>query len=505
MPSPELQKRSIYFVIFAGSIVLILLLLPFIENGIKGYGLAQFGLGLTPDGNVVSTDESTPSMVTTTLVELGLTLFSIAKIILWMALVIATVRFVAFLVFKTALRGSGQAEIATLLRTVISVIVYIVAFFIIFQSQFPTVQLAPLFTGSTIIGIVVGLALQDTLGNLFAGIALQADQPFQVGDVVQLASGSTGVIEGVSWRGVRIRTFQNKLLVMSNAVLGKESIEVAPKDNLNARIVFFNTLYTNSPAKTIQVVREAVRHVENVSAKIRPVVRIRDLAPDGLDWEVKYWAEDYTRFNETDALIRQRIWYLFNREKIDFAYPTRTVVIQNAPEAPTVDEYLDITSERLSRIQIFAPLSEEELARLARASKTRVFAPGESIVRRGQEGNSMFVITRGTVEVQIADGEEIRTINTLKENDYFGEMSLLTGEPRTATVTAAEETEVLQISKSALKPIFETNPDLVKAVCEMIEERKALLNARVEDEPENVSRQSGGVLRSIRKFFGMGQ
>src|SRR4029077_6647953 len=91
------------------------------------------------------------------------------------------------LIIKTAYRKSvSQSEISTLLKTVLSIVIYIVAFFIIFQSQFPGVELAPLFTGSTIIGIVVGLALQDTLGNLFAGLALQADQPFQVGDVINI-------------------------------------------------------------------------------------------------------------------------------------------------------------------------------------------------------------------------------------------------------------------------------------------------------------------------------
>jgi small-conductance mechanosensitive channel len=132
------------------------------------------------------------------------------------------------------------------------------------------VPLAPLFTGSTILGIVVGLALQDTLGNLFAGIALQADQPFQVGDVVTMMNQQGGVVESVSWRGVKIRTFQNKLLVISNAVMGKEMIEVAPKENLNARLVHFNTVYTDSPSRTIQLLRDAVRQVENVSSKIRP-------------------------------------------------------------------------------------------------------------------------------------------------------------------------------------------------------------------------------------------
>lgn len=503
MPPSELQKRSVFFLIFAGTVTVILMLLPFVESGVQTYVFGQFGVQVR-DGQVVSTGSDAPSMMTYTLAGLVINLFSITKIILWMALVISIVRFVAFLIIKTALRGA-QSEIASLVRTVISVIVYVVAFFVVFQSQYPNIQLAPLFTGSAILGIVVGLALQDTLGNLFSGIALQADQPFQVGDVVSFANGSGGVVEAVSWRGVKIRTFQNKLLVKSNAVLGKEAIEVAPKDNLNARIVFFSTLYSNSPSRTIQVVREAVRQVANVSSKIRPIVRIRNLGDNGIEWEVKYWADDYAKFNDTDALIRQRIWYAFEREKIHFSYPTRTLYMKEAEPEQTIDEYLDVTAERLSRIPIFAPLSGEELGKLAHASKDRIFAPDEAIVRRGQEGNSMFVITRGAVDVQIADfSGEVRTINTLQENDYFGEMSLLTGEPRTATVVAVEETEVVQINKSALKPIFEANPELVDSICKMIEERKAILHDIAANRVEFRSIEDKGVMFAIRKFFGMG-
>lgn len=503
MPSPDLYKKALYFVIFAGIITLVLILLPIVEETIKGYVLSQFGLAISPDGSVVSSDGEAPTMMTMTTVGLIVNLIRLAKILLWMALIISIVRFLGYFILKAALRNSNQSEISSLVKTVISIIVYIVAFFIIFQSQYPNVQLAPLFTGSTILGIVVGLALQDTLGNLFAGIALQADQAFQVGDVISISNKNGGVVESVSWRGVKIRTFQNKLLVLSNSAMGKETIEVAPRGNLNARLVFFHTLYIESPSRTIQVIREAVRQVENVSPKIRPVVRIMNLAESGIDWEVKYWAEDYTKFNDTDALIRQRIWYVFSREKIGFPYPTRTLHIEKTPLEATLEDFLNTTSERLSNITIFAPLSDEELEKLAGASKVRIYAPGESIVRRGQEGNSMFVVSRGSVEVQILVGSDIKTINTLKESDYFGEMSLLTGEPRTATVVAVEETEVVQINKSALKPIFEGNPDLVKSICELIEERRLLLSTDVGESEKDEKKQDRGVLISIIKFFGL--
>lgn len=501
MPASDFRKRALVFVAFAVTVTLILVfLLPFAEEQFKAYFFNHYRLTITPEGNPVpASGDQPPGMMVATSIALAVNLVRILKIVLWMALIISVVRFIGQMILST-FRGS-QPEVSSLLKTVLSVIIYIVSFFIVFQTQYPEVPLAPLFTGSTILGIVVGLALQDTLGNLFAGIALQADQPFQVGDVVTMMNQQGGVIESVSWRGVKIRTFQNKLLVLSNTVMGKEMIEVAPRDNLNARIVFFNTEYHNSPARTIQLIRDAVRHVENVSSKIRPIVRIKNLGSDGIDWEVKYWADDYTKHHDTDALIRQRVWYVFSREKIEFAYPTRTIYMEEKREEPSLVEYVNSAADSLQQVPVFVPLTEEELERLAKGSSTRVYAPGEAIVRRGQEGNSMFVIVRGRVAVQIPENDTLKTINELTANDFFGEMSLLTGQPRTATVIALEETEVIQIKKTSLKPLFEANPNLMIAICQIIEERRTLLVSEVTEEDSSEIAKSG-VLTSLRKFFG---
>lgn len=514
MASAELRKRLVFFLIFATVVTVVLVSLPIAESWLQDRVLSeQFHLKITPDGlrkiveetinGEVKTKEVMPDKMEQTTVSLVTNLLHILKILLWMSLVISGVRLLTYLIFGTAFRNAAQAEALSLLKTVLSVIIYIVAFFVVFQSQYPDVPLGSLFTGSAILGIVVGLALQDTLGNLFAGIALQADQPFQVGDVVAITNRGSGVVESVSWRGVRIRTFQNKILIISNAVLGREIIEVAPRDNLNARIVFFNTVESISPTRTAQVVRDAMRTAENVSQKIRPVVRIRDFGPSGLDWEVKYWLEDYKKYNDTDALVRQNIWYAFRREKIEFSLPITVVHMEQKAEEPDLIETVNTTSERLSRVPIFVPLSEDETSRLAHASTSRIYAPGEAIVRKGQEGNSMFVIIRGAVKVQIMDGGAMKTVNNLGENDFFGEMSLLTGQPRSATVVAEKETEVLEIRKSAMKIILQSNPDLVKSIVEIIEERKELLKAETTAEAETEEEKRKGIVGSIRSFFGL--
>ncbi|MBA3632266.1 MAG: mechanosensitive ion channel family protein [Acidobacteria bacterium] len=498
MAASELQKRIIPFVIVIGTVSFLLLSIPsfveptltsYVEPVLTSYFKSFFG--------------STEKQMGDTAVILFENLLRIFKIILWMTLIISIIRLFNYLIFGAALRNTNTYELSGLIRSTISITIYIVAFFIVFQAFYPDVPLAPIFTGSTILGVVIGLAMQDTLGNLFAGIALQADQSFQVGDVINVPNKGFGVVENVSWRGVKIRTFQNKLLVMSNSVLGKEAIEVAPRENLNARIVFFNTLYANSPAKTIQLVREIVRQVENVSPVIRPIVRIRNLGDNGIDWEVKYWIEDYAKYNDTDALVRQRIWYAFQREKIEFAYPTRTIHVENKPQEDVFVETDNAILERLNSISIFSPLSDEEIELIAAASLVRVFAPDEKIVRKGQKGHSMFVIHRGSVNIQIKENGKPKNIKTLNEGEFFGEMGLFTGEPRTATVVAEEETEVLEINHFCLKPILENNLPLVESFSQLIDERRTLLTEKQAEDQTAQKSDAVGVFESIRKFFGL--
>lgn len=486
----ELRKKFLFFIIFAGIITATLIVFPIIEPILTRYITNLFA--------------STDAQMGATANELFNQILKIIKIILWMMLIVTIVRFINALIFGAALRKTNSQELSSLIRNVLSIIIYIVAFFVIFNSQYPKVDLAALFTTSTIIGVVIGLALQDTLGNLFAGIAFQADQPFQIGDVITIPNKGAGVVESVSWRGVKIRTFQNKLVIISNSIIGKEAIEVAPRDNLNARIVYFSTLYSDSPAKTIHVVRDVVRQVENVSAKMRPVVRIRNLGDSSIEWEVKYWLEDYTKFNDTDALIRQRVWYVFQREKIEFAYPTRTIHVETKTQDHVFNETDNDIFERLSNVEIFEPLTDEETKKLADSALVRVFAPNEPIVRKGQEGGSMFVVHRGAVRIQLMENGTPRTFATLGEGEVFGEMGLFTGAPRTADVVATQETEVLEICNPSLKPILEENPPLVEAFSKTIAERRAALTKKDEELRQVIpEEESTGIFNSIKRFFGL--
>jgi small-conductance mechanosensitive channel len=429
------------------------------------------------------------------------TIISVLKLILLAALAYLIVRALRALLFNLIFRLKRGYEAPTLARNIFSIAAFTIFFLLIFSELFPQVNLGALFTTSAIFGVILGLALQDTLGNFFAGISLHADRPFQVGDVISVGQQRlTGVVEGITWRAVKIRTFQNHIVLLSNSSVAKEAIEVCPRTNLNARLVYFNTLYTDSPAKAIHIVREAVREADNVSQKITPIVRIRNLGESGIEYEIKYWLEDYARYNDTDALVRQRVWYAFRRAGLTFNFPTRTVELERKSRSAITESDQGPLIERLSAVDIFAPLSAEETVTLAKTSVRHVFAPGEVVIRAGDAGSSMFVVHNGRVQVQVNENGRARPVAVLNEGDFFGEMALFTGEPRTANVVALEETEVLEIGHAAMKGLFDTNPDLVEALSHIIAERRLGLADRPDGGPVQDD-ESAGIIASIRRFF----
>jgi small-conductance mechanosensitive channel len=417
---------------------------------------------------------------------------------LWLSVAVAVVRALNELVFFVFRKRKGY-EAPSLMRDLFSLVLYVTSVSVILKLHFESLSFGALLSGSALLGIILGLALQDTLGNLFTGISLHADKPFQVGDVIAVGK-YTGVVMSITWRAVKIKTFQNHVVLVSNSSIAKESIEVCPRDNQNARLVSFSTVYTDSPVKVIHVVREAIRECDNVLRYMTPVVRIHNLGESVIEWEVKYWLSDYARYNDTDALVRQRIWYAFQRNGLDFGFPTRTIYTAQPPPQDGHRRNVETLAELLSTVDIFSPLTSDELNTLAMNVRGHVYAPGETIIRAGDEGSSMFVVHRGGVDVRVEQNGTPRTIKRLGEGEFFGEMALFTGEPRTASVVAAEETEVFEIGHDAIKVLFETNPDLVEALSHTINERRAGLaaNAAV---PVGTEETHAGLLSRIKHFF----
>src|SRR3712207_6330887 len=150
----------------------------------------------------------------------------LVSIALWMSVAFVAVRALNELVFLIFRKRKGY-EAPSLMRDLFSLVAYVTCLAVILKFHFADLSFGALLSGSALLGIILGLALQDTLGNLFAGISLHADKPFQVGDVLSV-SQFTGVVESITWRAVKIKTFQNHTVLVSNATIAKENFEVCP-------------------------------------------------------------------------------------------------------------------------------------------------------------------------------------------------------------------------------------------------------------------------------------
>ncbi|HEX4899136.1 MAG TPA: mechanosensitive ion channel domain-containing protein, partial [Pyrinomonadaceae bacterium] len=166
----------------------------------------------------------------------AVTVVNVIRLVLLGILTYLFVRVLNSLIFGLIYRMRSGYEAPTLVRNIFSIVAFTALFLLIFSAIFEGVNLGALFTTSAIFGVILGLALQDTLGNFFAGISLQADRPFQIGDVITVgAQRHSGVVEEITWRAVKIRTFSNHVVLISNSTAAREPIEVCPRDNLNAR------------------------------------------------------------------------------------------------------------------------------------------------------------------------------------------------------------------------------------------------------------------------------
>ena len=168
--------------------------------------------------------------------------------------------------------------------------------------------------------------------------------------------------------------------------------------------------------------REAVREADNVSPKIKPIVRIRNLGESGIDWEVKYWLVDYAKYNDTDALVRQRVWYAFRRAGLNFAFPTRTLHVERKSKTDGAQADGSGFIERLSAVDIFAPLSQRERTPGRSFSQSRL-APGETVIRAARRLKHVRRPS-GRVSVQISENGKARTVAVLNEENFFGELAL---------------------------------------------------------------------------------
>jgi len=414
------------------------------------------------------------------------------------ALIFFFVRLLDLIVFDVVISGRRNVAAPQLLRGIVSISLYLILLTSAFSGVFK-ISLTGALTGGAVLAAVLALALQDTLGNLFAGVALHMEQTYEIGDVVHTGD-FMGVVEGVSWRATRIRGFNNQLIVVPNSMVARERLEIFPRNNLNARVISVGVDYNVAPATVIGILTQVASHVEGVARERPCLARVSSFGDSACVYEIKYFTRDYSGRDRIDADIRKAVWYALRRNGISIPFPIRAF----QPYLPPSGEHQISPEEvfkRLRAVDVLQPMSDQALQSIASNVKMHFYSRGEAILRHGTTGDSMFVVNTGSVVVRIPDDSLTgwHQVAELGPGTVFGEMALLTGEMRTADVVAMTDVIALEIGKESLAPVLEVQPDLAGAISHQIMQRRDhLASLRGDPEQEELT-----LMSRIRSYFGL--
>ena len=331
-----------------------------------------------------------------------------------------------------------------------------------------------LLTTSAVGAVVVGFALQDTLGNLFAGLAIQIEKPFRVGHWISVA-GSEGQVQEITWRATKLRTKAGQFLIVPNGMMSKESILNYSEPTIPTRVeVDIGASYDVPPNDVKAAIGEALQNAPLVLSTPPANVLLADFADSSIIYRAQFWIGDYALDSQARDQVRTNLWYVFRRHGIEIPYP---IQIQFERDERPARSEADILSgaARLGAIDLFATLPEESRLDLSRAAREHIFATGEAIVRQGESGSSMFVVLSGRVRVVLEpSGQEVAVI---EPGGFFGEMSMLTGDPRTASVRAASDVHALEIPADRFRDVALARPGLIEHISGVVDARRAGLDS----------------------------
>jgi small-conductance mechanosensitive channel len=365
-----------------------------------------------------------------------------------------------------------QTPIPHFLREVVALVIFLIALLIVLNVAYHAErELKGVLAGSGIAAIILGFAGQNLFGGIIAGMSLQINRPYKVGDWLQVSERFAEVME-INWRSTRLRTNDGIYLdIPNNEIVRQTIVNLHYPTQLHAMRIRVGVDYNTPPNRAKDALFRAASNVEGVQKDPRVKVFLVDFADHAVTYEVKYYMLNHAAYNEVSDAIRTNIWYELKRQRIKIPFPIRTLQLERHA-GPVVQEGYAEARAILRGDRLFQCLPDSQLESLLRNSKLDYFGRGEPVIEEGADGESMFVLLRGTAHVTVTkEGTNIR-VGGLRPGDCFGEMSLLTGERRSATVRAIDDCYVMEIGKSVMAEVLRDAPQCLEQLSELLARRK---------------------------------
>lgn len=365
------------------------------------------------------------------------------------------------------------------------------------------VEPGSILTTSALLTAVVGLALQDTLGNLVSGLALQMQRPFDVGDWIEVEGSHAGQVTEVTWRATSIMTLDRVEVIVPNATLAKSAIRnYSRPSKVSRRHVTVGVAYGAPPSEVRAALAAAAADVPGVLRDPPPRARTRVFGDSAITYELLFFVDDFEHAIDIDGEVSDRVYHALARRGFDIPFPTRSLVL-----APPVTATRDAERARIRAViaplELIGPLPDDARAVLVERASLQRFGPGEPVVRKGETSRAMFIVERGALAVEVPrDSGPPAEVAQLGPGECFGEMGLLTGEVRSATVRAKTLCDLVVVDHDAFHDVLASHPEVVERMGGLLASRQAGLEAAAASDraPPSEERKKR-LISQIRSFF----
>lgn len=419
---------------------------------------------------------------------------------------LAVLFFIRWLIVDAPFSFLRRFTIIPILKTLISLILYFIAAVYLLH-RLAGIDLTPLLTTSAVLTGIIALSLQETFKNLFTGIWINSERIVKKGDWVKIA-GKKGQVMDVTWRTTRLLTFNNDYIYLPNKILSEGDVENYTHPNpLHIVEIDVGTSYKDPPNKVKAVLVEAALQNPYVLKDPSPEVLLLSFGDFSIKYQLRVWIDNYGAILRVRSDLQYNIWYVFKRNGIEIPFPTRKVHQYRHEVVEKVIIEDEITAY-LRGIDLFQPLSDDDIKKISQTARMEIYGEDETIFKQGDKGDTCYFVKEGTVEILVKDegGGEGR-VATLRDSAFFGEMSLLTGEDRSATAVARKDTLLIVMDSQGFSDVFVRNPDLMEKLSEMMTMRSSELEevrkkAATEGEFREVQKRASKILLNrIRSFF----
>ncbi len=448
--------------------------------------------------------------------EVSVAAFYALRIGFWLSAAWIAIRLIDVIVWDGLARRSFNGSVPRLLRDVTAVLVVLIAVICIVAFVFQK-PVTGIWATSGAVGILLGIALRDVILDVFTGLAMNVDRPFSLGDWIRLhengVEGAIGQVVQISWRTTRLRTEENMLVVIPNSRFGTLVVTnfSAPTDPTRFEVLF-DIEYWIPVERVRRVLLAALWEAQTTDGFVTdppPNVLFQTTNNSGFQYRVQYWIKPWQPFapNRAKDIVQRLCIKHLQCAGIPIAFPKQELAVKQVADLISVDPLAD-RRRLLELVPLFQELPAEEVTLLAEQMQLHQFRNGDVLIRQGDSGDSMFVLWEGFLSVHVDVkrlGEQIR-VASIAPGECWGEMSLLTGESRSATIRAESDGRAFEITKPCMNELFRRQPQLLDLFSRMVAERRlendrihrSVAEAEQELQAESLARQ---FKERIRAFF----